>query len=559
MAVTTQDLPIDAGPSAATPEAGRNPGPSSARRRVLTAAWYGLLAVLVVPVVSPGYLLLLDWVPTPSMGWSAAGPFGVHDAPTDLLLQGLATVAPAWLLQRGILLFAVWGAGMAAHVTAPVRRLETRFFAGALYALSPVVFTRILAGHWHLLVAYALLPLAVRAIVRLAERPSRRQGLVAGGWIAGVGLVSAHAAVLVVLVLAIAAVVGLVWSRDRRRVLVDFAWATGVMLAGTLWWVIPAALHPVPRGGGVEALDAFATSAAPGTSTALSIAGLRGFWIGRYDSQDPSFWPLVAVLVVALTMLGFVARVLDGRRTASLVALGSAAACALVALGVASPVTAPLFRWLYRSVPGALLLREPQKAVILLALVYAWFGAAGMEWLRDRGEVLVRTLAIAALALSLLLGPALFGGLGGRIDPVRYPASWERAETIMASDPDRFSVLSLPWQLYAPLPWNDPAEPVANPAPGYFSRPVLASDDPQLVAGPEGSASEVDRTVRGLLARADDTRQFGAGVASFDVKYVVLLSGGGSGASHFLFNQTDLEPVVVSPELVLFRNTAWRP
>lgn len=526
--------------------------PKRSLERVATAAWYGLLAAVVLhPLLGSGYLLLLDWTPTPTSLGPITGPFAVHDAPLLGLLELLPV--PAWIIQRAILFGVVWGAGMAAHLTAPVRRGTARLLAGTLYALTPFVYTRILAGHWRLLVAYALAPLAVRAIVRLAREPSRRAGLIAGLWIVGAAAVAPHA-ILLFGVAVIALAVSLALGARRRTAVTAFATSSLVVAGGSLWWLIPAWSHGLAPGA--AALDVYHSGSVGGESLALTLLGMRGFWIPRFNPADPSVWPLLTIGLLALTLLGIAVAVRDGRRHASLIMLVSGAVALIVSMGVASPVTASLARAMYRWIPGWEVMREPHKAVALIALGHAWFGAVALDWLLTRRPAAIRFAAPALLALPFLLTPQILGGLGGRLDPGQYPASWSSAERRFQADPDRFSVVVLPWQLYVPVPWIEWAKTVMDPSREYFSSPVLASDDPQVGPGPD-AGGPIDRRIESLVVRDATLDRLGSELASLGVKYVLLLPGGVPGSYRYLFDQEDLRVEISSAELVVFRNTAW--
>lgn len=528
-------------------------------RRSLSIAWYTALAILIVhPFQQPGYLLLLDWTPAPGeLLGRPEGPFALHDIPLFVLLGGLDALVPNWLTQRIILSAAIAGAGLAAHVTAPARDVVARLFAGTLYAVNGFVFVRLLAGHWTLLLAYALAPLAVRAILALAHAPTGRRAAVAGLWMAGLALVSVHFLVLLLVVFLAAAGAALVTKKERRRVAGGFGLAGLVIMAGTAWWLLPAALQGASAGARAEDVGVFASTSVSGASLPVTLISLRGFWIPRFNPTAPGTWPLLGIAVLALALAGMAVAVRDRRRRAAVTMLTASIVVFLLALGLATPLTAPLARALYSGVPGSVVLREPHKGLALLALAYAWFGAVSVQWLRSRRLPAVRLGALALLALPFISMPQILVGLNGRLHAVEYPASWHTAEVALRRDPDRFSVLILPWRLYLPLPWNDPGEPVANPAARFFSRPVLVSDDPEI--GPGTTADDpVSRRVESLIAAHDTVRRFGAAVAPFGIKYVLLVPGQDPKAYGFLFRQEDLATALSSSDLVMFRNEAWQ-
>src|SRR5688572_22907433 len=98
------------------------------RALALSSLWYLLLAALIFyPLHRRGYLLLLDWTPTPSVRLRTEGVLGIHGLPSLAALKALSLVLPIWVGQRLILFGAVFVAGLTAHVSAPVRSQAGRF------------------------------------------------------------------------------------------------------------------------------------------------------------------------------------------------------------------------------------------------------------------------------------------------------------------------------------------------------------------------------------------------------------------------------------------------
>jgi hypothetical protein len=84
--------------------------------------------------------------------------------------------------------------------------------------------------------------------------------------------------------------------------------------------------------------------------------------------------------------------------------------------------------------------------------------------------VLILSLAVLPVALA----PTLAWGAGGRLHPADYPTSWELVERVTSQDPKDGGILVLPWHAYLGFAW-DRDQIVHQPAPLYFSRPVLAA------------------------------------------------------------------------------------
>jgi hypothetical protein len=88
--------------------------------------------------------------------------------------------------------------------------------------------------------------------------------------------------------------------------------------------------------------------------------------------------------------------------------------------------------------------------------------------------------------------------VGGRLQPVAYPADWQRVRDVLAEDDGPGDVLVLPFGAYRAFAWNDD-RPQLDPAPRWLPRPTVVDDelvvDGRSVAGEDARAAEVARAV----------------------------------------------------------------
>ncbi len=126
-----------------------------------------------------------------------------------------------------------------------------------------------------------------------------------------------------------------------------------------------------------------------------------------------------------------------------------AAVAAVIALASATPVLDSLYDALSRT-PLGQPLRESQR-VLPLALVFlapaAAHGARRIGARAPRPALRGAPAAILAAGLLLVISPWLWG-VGGRLDPVDVPASWDEAKELVDGDG---TVLALPWHQYFDL------------------------------------------------------------------------------------------------------------
>jgi hypothetical protein len=151
-------------------------GPALAARAVPALAGLALGALALGPGLRRGFLLSYDMVLvprqpfTPSMAGLAGGP--PRAVPSDAVVAVASRVLPADLVQKLLLLsiFTLACSGAAALLSR--EPWFTRLAAGVFYTWNPFVAERLIIGQWALLLGYAGLPWALRA-VRPAPRTCR--------------------------------------------------------------------------------------------------------------------------------------------------------------------------------------------------------------------------------------------------------------------------------------------------------------------------------------------------------------------------------------------------
>jgi len=554
----------------------------------LLLLWFLALALAVLfPLLRPGSVLSLDGVGSPHLAYvtyllRAKDPLYYGRLPVAALLDGLGVVLPNWVVQRLLLGAIVVGSSWSAARACRRCTAGGRLVAGTLYAVNPFVYVRLLAGHWWLLLGYAVLPLAVVAVDdALAARGTGRR---AAGWTTLAVAFDPHVAVLAAVVFASVGGARLWRSGSRRRVAGRLGRVGGLTLLLNGYWLLPAigtlgaGTSKVSAIGGLD-LVAFSARGTLAGNVPLSVAMLFGFW--RRGARLPtSLVPLPAVLVgfglvlfLALTGLSR-----DRRRPLSVGLAVAGLVGFVLALGVSVPATAPLFRFLVRHVPLFGGMRDSQKFVSLLALADALLGGVGADalldgwrrWWTDRGsgarpasprrpswrrsEPALSALLVAGLLVGpLLLTWPMLGGLSGQLTTTHYPDGWAAANQHLVDDPGQYRVLFLPWHQYLAFPWTHGV--VATPADAYFQRPVVRSHDIDLAGIGSQATSPTNARVVAILAAPGP--RAGDDLAALGIKYVAVARTADYRQYDALVANPDLVPVVSTPALVLYRNRAF--
>jgi hypothetical protein len=161
-----------------------------------------------------------------------------------------------------------------------------------------------------------------------------------------------------------------------------------------------------------------------------------------------------------------------------------------------------------------------------------------------------RRVALAGAVLAVVpiaLAPTLAWGAWGRLQPERYPRSWDTVQAVTAADPSEGAILALPWHAYFPFPWNHD-QAVHQPAPLYFSRRVVAATSLEVSSYRLPEEDPWSRLVAGPVT---DDRALAGRLAELGIRYVVVFDGPESRVANA--KVAGLPIVRSAPDLRLYR------
>lgn len=438
------------------------------------------IVVVLWQLLLPGYILTLDMVFTPQI----PAPVDVSGAFRNgwilrWMLHSLSLIIPGWIVQKIVFvgLFLSLG-GLAYRYLLPKSSPSTRVLAGLLYLFNPFVYTRFLAGQWGILLSYALLPLVFywSDFTDLKDQSTWKRALGLGFALTLAFFGSLHLGIIALFVMG-SQIVATMPLRSRRAWL-ELVGAGCVTIIATAYWTLPALFR---RGESVVAsfdarhLSAFKTVSDKHLGALGNVLTLNGFWgEGQVWAQQWMWpkdrlwlWGIAGVIIACFIVLGIIRtiREKESRRQAiSLLALGILSA--IFAVGEGDSFLRPINTWLFTHIGFWNGFRDSQKWVAILALVYVWFFASGLEL---RGRVM---RIFAMLAVILYTFPMLFG-FWGQLKPVWYPAAWTEANQILKEDPNCKAIF-LPWHSYYTSKFAN-GRLIANGSAAFFSCEIITS------------------------------------------------------------------------------------
>ncbi|HET6710526.1 hypothetical protein [Amycolatopsis sp.] len=454
------------------------------RRLVLPVLAAALAFAVCGPLLGRGFVLSYDMVFAPRQ-YFVPDAFGIggtlpRSVPADAAVALATTVLPGDIVQKLVLLLAVFFAALGAGRLVPTEHLGTRLVAATAYAWTPYFAERLFIGHWPLLLAYASLPWIAGA--GLAARDHAPRSLPKLVIACAAAVLTPPGGVLAAAVMVVAAGSRRLWQTVPLAIVLNLPWLVPTFLNAGGTFSDPA---------GVTAFSARAESWGPAL---LSVLGLGGIWNAETvpESRAVPLVPVLTLVVVAVAVAGLWP--LASR-------WGTAPVRSLTALGVlgvflASLATLPggaaLLTAATRYVPGAGLLRDAQKWVAWWALPLALGFALAVEAAAAKLKSGRVALVTAAVVFPLLTMPDLAWGGWGRLGTARYPADWQAVSEKLGDRPG--DVLVLPLSAFRGFAWNG-GRTQLDPAPRVLPKPVLMDDTLQVggerVAGEDPRVGDV--------------------------------------------------------------------
>jgi hypothetical protein len=472
-----------------------------------------------------GYVIQYDMVFSPFVHLNleaVRSGVGLYQGlPVTALFKLTSYVLPMDIVQK-LLLYGIFFTGMLSMYRAlPIRSVIARLIAGLMYVINPFTYDRLMAGHWRVLLAYSLTPLALRAFLNLYTSPSRRRLLIAGLLWTLLAVINAHHLLIIGVLFGC---LGLFFVRTWRGVW----YALGTILLVVLlniWWLIPATNVPNHAYDfGLDHLYAFRTAVDRTHGIWFNMLSLQGFWFTEWRSikDIAGIWPLLAIAWLVPVIVGLAGLSTYTRHHRRLIfGLLLASAAALVFAAGPHPSVWQLNTWVFENLPGFSGMREPHKFLALLALTYAVAAAFGIDMLVRRGaNKAANTVAGLAVVATLLMGLPMLWGASGQIQTTHYPASWYQFRSILHADDDTTKAIVLPWELYTYDTFVNTL--VANPARSFYGDRVIQSQRMNLA-----EVTDVESAAHVALSEAqagEDVDALRSAMRSLGARYIIITS-----------------------------------
>jgi hypothetical protein len=467
-------------------------------RASVVPLWCAALTIVIgVPWLRGGYLLTYDMVWVPQLGLDRPEVWGLgtglpRAVPSDAVAGLLGAAIPAVLVQRLVLLIALFVLGLGMARLLRHRSVAAQLAAATLAIWNPYVAERLVLGQWPVLVALAGFPWLVRAFV---EDDAPRWSIAALA-LAATAL-SPATGVMGLVMGGVAA-----WRHGAVRLILLAALVNGP-------WIVSGLLHVDIARTDPAAAALFDLQGEGSLGKLGSALTLGGIWNTDVVPTSRTLVTAVvlAALLGALMIVGLVALWCDDRRLLSALAVPGGVGLVIALGGWLAP---DLVGRVVEDVPAGGIVRDGTRWLALLVPLEAVALGVGASAAasRLRHTSWASAVPILAIVLPLAALPDLAFGVGGRVEPTSYPASWTAARETIEKSSVPGDILVLPFTAYRRPAWNDDT-PVLDPAGRYFDRTTVTNDALDVsgrpIAGEDPRAAGIGRILAGtdhdVLAR----------------------------------------------------------
>lgn len=531
---------------------------------------------------SSGYILTLDMVFADGAFWASAVNlfygFGssFSSAPFIMILGFLDILLPVEFIQKLSFFLIFFVSGISAYKLCPEKCGIGRYFAGFLYMFNPFIYVRFLAGHWLLLLAYAITPLIVKGMMDFIKSPSTPRAVITALLLTSVFVIETHTPFLLLMLFFVFLIAAILESRKNHSKVIELGRSTALflifLLALNSYWLVPVFTEKSAPLGEISGSDlyAFTTKHDLNFNTLFTTASMYGFWRGGYTYTKDllPYWYILFIFILFLAVHGFISNYMNERYGRYVISFGAVAVLSvLLAAGISGP-SAGMFEFLFNNVFFFKGFREPQKFVALLVLSYAYLGSLGVAEIektaRSEGGLLALgrykkfglwIIILLALSTPFIYSFTISNGFWGQLKPVDYPEDWYEVNDLLAQDKQDFNVLFLPWHLYMDFKWiPNTQNRIASPASSFFNKPVIQGDNMEVSDIYSSSTKPASKYIESLLGRRGEISNFGELLIPLNVKYVLLTKEVDYKEYLFLLNQNDLELIKETENFYIFKN-----
>ena len=363
-------------------------------------------------------------------------------------------------------------------------------FILSLFALfNPFIYDRVMYGQIGVVVAFGFMILAFGFLLEFFRNEKTLSVVWFGICVGIMNVFSTHFVFIALPLIVVAAFLIKDYKMDCLIILRGFLIATTIVLIINANWLVSYIFlnskiyTTITQSITKQDLIAFQTTGKNNAEVVSNVFMMSGFWgkdQHRYiDLTQNKNWGKSFFILLPIIIWGLMVSLRDKKQRFFSIGLIAAFVVATVlAVGIRVPVAREITYWLFDHVPFYKGLREPQKWVAVLVVIYLIYLSLGVRDLLSKKFVFENRVMLGILLAGVIVmqAPLLLFGFGGQVKPVNYPSDWQTVDQYIKQDSGcRKKILFLPWHMYMNFGWI--GNVVANPAPNYFSCSVISGTD----------------------------------------------------------------------------------
>lgn len=509
--------------------------------------------IVTISIIGKGYIILLDLAFAPKFKIFYE-PETTSNIPFNYMILTITTVIPAFIFQYIYFFLILFLSGFSMYKLIPLQEKYLKLTASFFYMFNPFVYFRLIAGHWQLLLAYSLIPLAIHSFFKLSKKASFKNTLFSAIWLSVLPMISVHSIFLAFIFFLILIIN--VKHLKPVRIFKILSICMIFFIALNFYWIYPIQKTKYLKKFDNRMMNAFKPTSDQYYGAVFNVASLYGLWSANdltVKNYIPA-WRLMFILIFLLSSLGFLYSYKNKifKKTAIVFICIFIVSLAL-GPGLSSLVTHKIFSLLYNSIQPLRGYRDSQKFAGYLALVYSFFLPFSFLYFKNNIKNNFKKIFLLVFSIFILIyyNHPFFWMLRKEIKPVNYPSSWYRANRILNKDVSNLKVLFLPWHQYMEFDFVKPGGVSINPARAFFDKPVIQGDNIEIGGIYSVSDNPVSKEIEANLSNKN-YEDFSMMLSKQKIKYI-LLSVDDDSEYQFLYRLNNLKVILKENDLILFK------
>lgn len=536
------------------------------------AIFAAIVLAIMLPLYRRGFIFALDMIFTPgvNLGYYLRDGAIPADFPIMVLIKLLGFILPMDIIQKFILSFILFLSGFLMYRLAKkILPEKWAILSGIFYMVNPFVYERFLAGHWYILLGYAIFPLLVELFMEFLERGDKRSFVKFALLFSVFPIIALHWAYISAGFLLILGFVRYyIMRKDKlgnseyfsqarvKKFAVFSALGAAIFLVINSFWLI-GFLNPTGdyRGIGSGDFEAFKTQSDKSFGVFFNVLSLYGFWSKGYFSTKDffSYWWILTPVMLFFAVYGIIGFKKIGRGEGGIKKFLIPALAAifvpvvLLSVGYGSGISKPVIDLLREFLPGFNGFRDTEKISGLLAFSYAILVPLGGLVFARKQKYIFWLIALVPFASTY----TILWGFSGQLKASDYPVSWYEADKMLIQDKNS-KLLFLPWHGYPNISFVDNYK-ISNPAPKFFKVSVVASKNTDNAYLDESKEGVWDKKMFLLLQGFETLDENIDFLSSQGITHVALAKEADYKRYTFLERSTKIEKILERNDFALYK------